>query len=149
MTAETTLARSFDDLAKLAEGTPGLRVRIHRADGSAIEGQVFSVGSTDLFMLDNATRQPVQVFAHELHALDVSRPRRGREWALAAAAIPLATAALIGYTRLPWVQPGQSDVVTAMVILTAIAAAVMSLPLVRRWRESWLMTWQRVYPPLT
>lgn len=88
MSAETTLARSFDDLANLVERTPGLCVRIQRVDGSDIEGQVLEVGYTDLVVLDEASRKHVQVFAHELRALDVSMPRRAREWMLAVGAIP-------------------------------------------------------------
>lgn len=148
--AETTLTRSFDDLANLVERTPGLCVRIQRADGSAIEGQVLDVGDTELFVLDEATRKQVQVFAHELRTMDVSMPRRAREWMIAAVAIPGATAALVGYARLPWVpeHADGGDMLIGFMILFAIGAGVISIPFLRKWLDSWLTKWRRVYPPV-
>ena len=147
---ETTLTRAFDDLATLVERTGSLCVRILRADGTAIEGEVLGVGYTDLLVLDEASRTHVRVFAHELQALDVSMPRRAREWLLAAGAIPMATAALVGYAQLPWVpkRPAEGDILMGFIILLASGAGVISIPLLRKWLESWLTKWQRVYPPV-
>lgn len=148
--AETTLTRAFDDLATLVERTGSRCVRIQRADGTAIEGDVLDVGYNNLFVLDEASRTHVRVFAHELQALDVSMPRRAREWLLAAGAIPGATAALVGYAQLPWVpeRPEGGDILMGFMILLAIGAGVISIPLLRKWLASWVTKWQRVYPPV-
>ena len=119
-----------------------------RADGSEIEGQVFSVGDADFFVLDNATGQSVHVHAHELTALDVSVPRRGREWMVAAAAIPVAVAALVAYARVPDVLDGRfGGILTGFMILVVLGTGVVSTPVLRKWLQSRLATWQRIYPP--
>jgi hypothetical protein len=148
--AETTRTRSFDELAKLIERTPSLHVRIQRTDGSAIEGDLLDVGYTDLLLVEKATEKRVHVSALELRVLEMNVPRRGREWMLTAFAIPAATAALVGYARLPWVpsRPSGDDVLVGFMILVAIGAGVISIPAIRKWLASWLTRWQRVYPPV-
>jgi len=81
-----------------------------------------------------------------LRAVEVRLPRRGREWMLAAGTIPAATAVLIAFARLPWVRPERGNVTIAYFLLYAIAAGLVSVPIVRTRLESWLTQWQRLYP---
>ena len=150
MSPETTLTRALDDLANLGKRTESIYVRIECADGLAIEGEVLEVGDTDLLVLDEASREHVRVLAHELQAIDVSIPRRGRELVLAAGMIPATTAALVGYAQLPWVpeRPGGGHILIGFMLLLAIGAGLMSAPLLMRQLQSWLTKWQRVYPPV-
>jgi hypothetical protein len=139
-----TLSRSFDDLENHLERDPSLWVRIQRADGSSVEGQLLDVGAKDLF-LSSAAGRPFQVSDQELQAIDVRLPRRGREWMLAICAIPAATAVLIAFTRLPWVRPDAGYILVGFLILVAIVKGLASIPVVSSRLESGLTRWQRLY----
>ena len=105
------------------------------------------MGDTYFFVREKATGEHVQVFAHELRLLDVNVPRRAREWFLAIAAIPMATAALVGFARLPWVKPEAGVILAGFLALLAIGTGVVSVPFVRKPLGSWLTRWQRLHPP--
>lgn len=141
----TSLTQSFADLETLVQRSPGLRVRVQLADGTSIEGQDLDVAPTELWLLDAVTRKQIHVGANELRAIDVRMPRRGREWMLAVGAILGVTAALIGYAHLPWVQPEQGDITMGAVILVALGAGYMSMPIAHPRLQSWLTRWERVY----
>lgn len=141
-----TLTRLADSLANEVARDPVLCVRLQRADGSALEGQVLGISETDVSLVDSATGELIRVSAQELHAVDVRMPRRGRELILAICAIPVATAALVAYARLPWVRAEQADIAFGFLILWAIVHGLMSISRVRRSLRSWLTRWQRLEP---
>ena len=144
--SELTISRVFDDLANEVEREPSLSVRIHRVDGSSVEGQVLYFTATDLVLIDSVTDKQINVAAREFRAVDVCLPRRGREWMLAAGAIPGTTALLIAYAQLPWVRPQQGHIVIGFLILCAIVYGLASIPMVHRAMVSWLTKWQRLSP---
>jgi hypothetical protein len=142
------LTRSFSDLAdqleRELERQPEVRVRIVCADGSSLEADVLEVATTDLLLRSSAGKQ-IEISADDLRAVDVLRPRRGREWFLAACFIPGATAFLVAYAQLPWVRAVEGHILIGFVILVAMLYGLVSLPILRTRLESWLTHWQRLY----
>ena len=137
---------SFDLLSKLAERQQGGSVRIQHVDGSTITGEVLSIADSDLFVADDAVGRNVQVFAHEVAALDVTVPRGGRQWALALLAIPVVVAYLVAFTQLPLPLSDRTSAMLGFGTLFAFGWMLFSRRSVRRLLERWLTSWQRVYP---
>src|SRR5437868_4375066 len=97
------LMRSLDNLAEQLEGRDFVRARVQCADGRVVEGVVVDVGDDDLIVLDDRSGAETLVRVDDLSALEVSAPRRVREWVIAIAAIPVVTAILVAFSRLPGV----------------------------------------------
>lgn len=146
-----TVTQTFSELDRLAEQHgPGdrLRIRIAQADGSRIEGSLVSIEPTQLTLMDDATHDVIRVPASEMRALEVHRPRRGREWALAGLAIVGATAALIGYAMFPWVRPDRpGDILMGFMILALPVVALFPVLLARTRLGRWFTQWRQLYPP--
>jgi hypothetical protein len=141
------LARSFADLADQIDREQDQHIRILRADGSTLEGTILDITPTGLRLLNSATGEQVTVPALELHAVEVQRPRRVREWTLAIFSIPVTTAALVGFAQLPWARPDPDGgyVLIGFVIFCALVGGLISIPMIRRWLGAWLTRWQRIY----
>jgi hypothetical protein len=121
-------------------------VRIQRADGSFLQGEVLDVTPTDLRLFNSDTREEIRVSVLELLAVDVLRPRRGREWMVAIGAIPVATVFVIAYSQMPWVRPREGvDLLIGLAIFAVVVAAVASTPKLRDRLVSWFTQWQRLY----
>ena len=124
----------------------GQSVRIQHVDGGTIMGEVLSLADADLFVADDASGRNVQVFAHEVVALDVTQPRRVLQWTLALLAIPAVVAFLVAFMQLPLPFSDRTGAMTGLAVLFAIGWMLFSRRSVRRLLERWLTTWQRVYP---
>jgi hypothetical protein len=139
--------RTFTGMDVLGPEMLDTSVRFQRVDGSSFDGQIVGISPAELYVLDEASEKYVHVFPHELESIEVSVPRRVREWALAILAVPAVTATLVAYSRLPWVRPKGGDVLIGFAILGGIGWGIVSIPRIHRMLASWLTRRRRIYPP--
>ena len=144
---DAVLARSLDDLdEQLDRGEPPY-VRIRCVDGRHIEGELLDVGEAGLVIFDIAARTETPLPSDQLLALEVRAPRRIRQWVLALCAMPLVTALLVGFSRIPGVEPEGGDITIGFMLVMAAVWALGRIPALRKLFYGQLTTWVRAYPP--
>lgn len=145
--SESALTRSLDDVAEQLHRAKHLYARAQCVDGSTIEGEILDVGEADLIVLDVVSGSETHLLAHQLATLDISSPRRIREWLMAICAIPVVTAILVAFSRIPWVDPNRGDITIGFMVVAAVVWALGRVSSLRKMLEGQLTRWVRVYPP--
>lgn len=122
-----------------------VRLRIRSVGGTVVEGPLISAANGHL-----AVRGPdstvVDFAPEEIAALELARPRRGREWALAGVGIVVGTAAIGGLVSLPGV--GEYLRTSAQYTFMAVFYAgvgVMVLLLAATRLRTWLTRWETLF----
>ena len=87
------------------------------------------------------------VLAQELRSVEVMAPRRLLEWLVAICAIPVVTAILVAFSRIPGVDPNRGDIVVGFVIVLAAFWGLGRFKGLRGLLRGMLTRWDRVYPP--
>jgi hypothetical protein len=139
--------RTFTDIDVLGPEMLDTTVRFQRVDGSSFDGQIVGISPAELYVLDEASEKYLHVYPHELESIEVSVPRRVREWTLAVLAVPAVTAALVAYSRLPWVRAEGGHILIGFAILGGIGWGIVSIPGIHRVLTTWLTRQHRIYPP--
>lgn len=139
------LARSFADLdEQLDRGEPPY-VRIRCVDGRHIEGEIRHVGHAGVLIFDIEAHTETLLPADQLLALEVRSPRRLRQWLLALCAIPFVTALLVGFSRIPGVDPARGDIAIGFTLVMAAVWALGRVPVIRKMFNGQLTTWSSAY----
>jgi hypothetical protein len=144
--SNAALMRSLDDIAEKLDREGSLHARIRCADGRNIEGEILGVCEDDLIVHDGATGAETFLPALQLLTLDVSSPRRGREWLVAICAIPAVTAILVAFSRIPGVDPKRGDLAIGFMAVLVFVWALGRVPGLGRVLREQLTKWERVYP---
>lgn len=146
MSTSTTITRThaIDQLASRVEKSDRVDVRLVRADGSVIEGELIEINSSVLQVVQAKTYDTLRVPAADVSAVYVRAPNRNREGLLAIGAIVGSVTALTAYSTLPWVRPGAGDITTAFMVLYAAGGGLLSLLLARTGLRKWLTEWRPV-----
>jgi hypothetical protein len=133
-------------LAQMAEEKNELLVRIHRVDGMVIESYVIAVSDSELYVYDKTAQKYLSVPTREVESVEVNKPRRAREWTLALFGLPVITAFLVAFSRLPGVRPEMGHMTIGFILFAAIVWGITSMPRPRRLLNAWFTMWLRVYP---
>lgn len=143
----TALARSLDHLGEQLYRWEQLQVRIECVDGRRIEGALLHVDGDELVVLDDASGVPAQLLPEQLRTVDINSPRRVREWLVVLCAIPIVTAILVAFSRIPGVNPKRGDIAIGFMLVLAAVWALARVPGLGKSFHGMMTRWDRVYPP--
>ena len=141
----TPLEESLRSIEARSRRGTATRVRVRLVGGEQIEGALVGASTGHLAVADRSLGRSRRILAAEIRAVDVAVRRRGREWLIAAGVIPLATAIVVGYSSLPWVDPSAGDVTVAVKALFLGALVALGILGERTVFRGWLTRWQPVY----
>jgi hypothetical protein len=145
MPSPDSALRSLDGVIERLEQDDGPRVRVERADGRTVEGEVVYVSEADL-TIRVADGEQVSVPAREVMVLDIESPRRVREWLAAILSIPAVAAILVAFSRIPGVDPRRGDITIGFALVLAVCWGLTRVPGLANAVRVQLTRWDRVYP---
>ena len=141
---QPSLSQALAALTPLQDRDTDVRLRVALFDGSVLDGFLLTAtgGHISLRLPDAQARR---IAAQDIRRLSVARPRRGREWALAAVGAAGAIAALVGLTSLPGVGTYLgTHAQTAFGLVFYGGVGLVILLLVRTRLREWLTRWETV-----
>jgi len=141
----TSLEESLGSIEARSRRGGTTRVRVRLVGGEQIEGALVGASNGHLAVADRSLGRSRRILAAEIREVDVAVRRRGREWLIAAGVIPLATAIVVGYASLPWVDSSAGDVTVAVKALFLGALVALGILGERTVFRRWLTRWQPVY----
>jgi len=137
-----SLSRALVTLAPLRDRDTAVRVRVGLSDGTVADGLLLSSSSEHLSLRMHGG-QARHIPAEIIRSVELAKPRRDREWALAGLGIIGATASLVGMVSLPGVGDylrthGQ----TAFGIVFYAGAGLLVILLAKTGLRDWLTGWE-------
>ena len=137
-----TLSRILISFAAGCEAGEELRIRVGLADGTRVTGVVLST-SADHVSLRVPPTQARYIPLDEIRLLQVAKPHRVREWALATVGIVGATASLVALAWIPGIgEYIRSHGATGFMITFYLGVGALAVLLTRTGLRQWLTRWE-------